>query len=50
MPRIQETVEQVAAASDIVAVISSYFPLKRAGTEFRAHLSISSGENAFVLR
>src|SRR6202049_1523816 len=37
MPRIaQETVEQVAAASDIVAVISGYFPLKRAGTEFRA--------------
>ena len=37
MPRIaQETVEQVAAASDIVAVIGSYFPLKRAGTEFRA--------------
>ena len=37
MPRIaQETVEQVAAASDIVAVVSSYFPLKRAGTEFRA--------------
>ncbi|MBV9642609.1 MAG: DNA primase [Verrucomicrobia bacterium] len=37
MPRIaQETVEQVAAASDIVAVITSYFPLKRAGTEFRA--------------
>src|ERR1700675_15766 len=37
MPRIaQETVEQVAAASDIVAVIGGYFPLKRAGTEFRA--------------
>jgi DNA primase len=37
MPRIaQETVEQVAAASDIVAVIAGYFPLKRAGTEFRA--------------
>lgn len=37
MPRIaQETVEQVAAASDIVAVIGSYFPLKRAGPEFRA--------------
>src|SRR6202166_2658050 len=37
MPRIaQEAVEQVAAASDIVAVISIYFPLKRAGTEFRA--------------
>jgi DNA primase len=37
MPRIaQETVEQVAAASDIVAVIGSYCPLRRAGTEFRA--------------
>jgi DNA primase len=37
MPRIaRETVEQVAAASDIVAVIGNYFPLKRAGTEFRA--------------
>ena len=37
LPRIaQETVEQIAAASDIVEVISSYFPLKRAGTEFRA--------------
>ncbi|HYY28821.1 MAG TPA: DNA primase [Chthoniobacterales bacterium] len=37
MPRIaQETVEQVAAASDIVTVIGSYFPLKRAGTEYRA--------------
>ncbi|MBV8353624.1 MAG: DNA primase [Verrucomicrobia bacterium] len=37
MPRIaQETVEQVAAASDIVEIIGSYFPLKRAGTEFRA--------------
>jgi DNA primase len=32
----QETIEQVAAASDIVAVITGYFPLKRAGTEFRA--------------
>jgi DNA primase len=37
MPRIaQETVEQVAAASNIVEVIGSYFPLKRAGSEFRA--------------
>jgi DNA primase len=37
MSRIaQETIEQVAAASDIVAVISSYFPLRRAGTEYRA--------------
>jgi DNA primase len=37
MSRISpETVEQVAAASDIVQVVSAYFPLKRAGTEFRA--------------
>jgi DNA primase len=37
MSRIaQETVEQVAGASDIVQIIGSYFPLKRAGTEFRA--------------
>jgi DNA primase len=37
VPRIaQETVEQVAAASDIVEIIGSYFPLKRSGTEFRA--------------
>src|ERR1700757_970103 len=32
----QETIEQVAAASDIVQVIGSYFPLKPIGTEFRA--------------
>src|ERR1700758_2464981 len=37
MPRISpETIEQVAAALNIVEVIGSYFPLKRAGTEFRA--------------
>ncbi len=37
MPRIaKETIEQVAAASDIVEIIGSCFPLKRAGTEFRA--------------
>src|SRR5262252_3280689 len=37
MPLIaQESVAQVAAATDIVTVIGSYFPLKRAGTEFRA--------------
>jgi DNA primase len=30
------TIEQVAAANDIVEVIGSYFPLKRAGTNFRA--------------
>src|ERR1700758_1838228 len=37
MPRIaQETIEQIAAASDIVEIIGSCFPLKRAGTEFRA--------------
>jgi DNA primase len=31
-----ETVEQIAAANDIVEVIGSYFPLKRAGTNFKA--------------
>jgi DNA primase len=37
MSRIaQETIEQVAAASDIVQVVGGYFPLRRAGTEFRA--------------
>ena len=37
MPRISaETIEQVAAALNIVDVVGSYFPLKRAGTEFRA--------------
>jgi DNA primase len=37
MPRIaKETIEQVAAASDIVEIIGGCFPLKRAGTEFRA--------------
>jgi DNA primase len=29
-------IEQIAAASDIVEVIGSYFPLKRAGTNFKA--------------
>jgi DNA primase len=32
----EEVVEQVAAANDIVDVVSSYFPLKRAGANFRA--------------
>lgn len=37
MPRIpEETVEQVLAATDIVDLIGSYFPLKRAGSEFKA--------------
>jgi DNA primase len=37
MPRISpETIEQVTAALNIVDVIGSYFPLQRAGTEFRA--------------
>ncbi len=31
-----ETIEQVAAANDIVEVIGSYFPLKRAGSNFKA--------------
>jgi DNA primase len=31
-----QNIEQVAAANDIVEVIGSYFPLKRAGTTFKA--------------
>jgi len=31
-----ETIEQVAGANDIVEVIGSYFPLKRAGTNLKA--------------
>jgi DNA primase len=31
-----QTIEQVAAANDIVEVIGSYFPLKRAGANFKA--------------
>ena len=31
-----ETIEQIAAANDIVEVIGSYFPLKRAGANFKA--------------
>jgi DNA primase len=31
-----ETIEQIAAANDIVEVIGSYFPLKRAGTNLKA--------------
>ena len=31
-----QTIEQVAAANDIVEVIGSYFPLKRAGSNFKA--------------
>ena len=31
-----QTIEQVAAANDIVEVISAYFPLKRAGANFKA--------------
>ena len=37
MPQIpRETVEQVLAATDIVDVIGSYIPVKRAGTRFQA--------------
>ena len=32
----QETIEQVAAANDIVEIIGSYLPLKRAGANFTA--------------
>jgi DNA primase len=31
-----DTIEQVAAANDIVEVIGSYFPLRRAGSSYRA--------------
>ncbi len=31
-----QTIEQIASANDIVEVIGSYFPLKRAGTAFKA--------------
>jgi DNA primase len=31
-----ETIEQIAAANDIVDVIGSYFPLRRAGANFKA--------------
>jgi DNA primase len=37
MPRISdESIQKVAESSDIVEIISGYFPLKRAGTSFRA--------------
>ncbi len=37
MARIsEETIQRVAEASDIVEVVGSYFPLKRAGTSWRA--------------
>lgn len=37
MPRIaEESVQKVAEASDIAEIIGGYFPLKRAGTSFRA--------------
>jgi DNA primase len=32
----KETLEQIASANDIVEVIGGYFPLKRAGTAFKA--------------
>jgi len=32
----QETLELIAAANDIVEVISGYIPLKRAGVTFKA--------------
>src|SRR2546430_4563599 len=31
-----ETIEQIAASNDVVEVIGSYFPLKRAGANFKA--------------
>lgn len=32
----EETIQQVIAASDIVAVVQSYFPLRRAGSAYKA--------------
>lgn len=32
----EETIQQVIAASDIVAVVQSYFPLKKAGSAYKA--------------
>lgn len=32
----EETIQQVIAASDIVAIIGSYFPLRRAGSAYKA--------------
>ena len=32
----EETIEQIAAANDVVEVIGSYFPLKRAGANYKA--------------
>ena len=38
MPRLApELIEQIAAANDIVDVIGEYFPLKRAGSAWRAN-------------
>ena len=39
-----ETIEQIAAANDIVDVIGSYFPLKRAGSDLQGPLSFPPGE------
>ncbi|HBE95878.1 MAG TPA: hypothetical protein DDW68_01745, partial [Verrucomicrobiales bacterium] len=33
----EETIEQILAATDIVDLIGSYFPLKRAGSLFKAN-------------
>ena len=36
MPIPSETIEQIAGGNDIVDIIGSYFPLKRAGANFKA--------------
>ncbi|MDB4568276.1 CHC2 zinc finger domain-containing protein, partial [Akkermansiaceae bacterium] len=33
----EEKIEEILAATDIVDVVSSYFPLKRAGSVFKAN-------------
>jgi len=39
-----QTIEQIAAANDIVEVIGTYFPLKRAGTTFKALCPFHQGK------
>ena len=43
-----ETIEQVAAANDIVEVIGTYFPLKRAGASFKALCPFHQEKNAVL--
>ena len=46
----QETIEQVAAATDIVELIGSYVPLKRAGANYMALCPFPPGKKPVVQR